>query len=386
MKKDGVNAVGMKQTALFLSNSIYFDTSRNEGGVRLCTEEYHALIEQLFQVIDFPVDYQIDIAYRVRARLGINIYHGYKPENYRAALKEVIVKNNIQHVFLNLSNCMVFAPLIKELFHEKVKVIVCSHGNESGDFLHEATRFQLKMPFYKTLLSSFALGSMLKKEAAYRQQFLDAVLTVSPVEEALENWIGAKQVMMVPRTVKKESIQRNAIPGRVGFMGDLSHWPNFFGVDELCKAMSGLKQTQPVEIRVVGAPAKVGEELAAKYPFVTYMGYLNKAELDAEIKSWAFFLNPVFYYSRGVSTKLAKALGWGMPVITTTIGYRGYKWNKGSLVIAETATAMAQIIIDHSADEVKMKTADEEVKLLTDSIKSIEEIGKELQQFLKSVS
>ncbi len=374
----------MKDKVLFITNAVYLDNTKNYGGVRLCTEEYIDLLKQKFDVVLFPVNYHINIKYRLLVKLNLNIYKDYRPEYYRKELTKIIKENNAGIVFLNLSNTASIARIIKEVFDEKVKVILCSHGNESGDYLHEITRFRKRIPFYKSFFSSYKLGRMLKKEAGFRQMDIDAVLTVSPVEEAIEKWIGAKKVLMIPRTIKVETLKRDPIIGRVGFLGDLSHWPNYYGVEELCKALSNIPGKN-IELRLVGSPRTAGDRLAAIYSFVNYLGYLDKAELEAEVSSWAFFLNPVFYYSRGVSTKLAKAFGWGLPVITTSIGCRGYHWKKGNPIFAEDSLELAKKIKELSTDANKINEAAIEIQELVKSTASLEVISNDLINFLKSV-
>jgi hypothetical protein len=84
----------------------------------------------------------------------------------------------------------------------------------------------------------------------------------------------------------------------------------------------------------VGGPAKTGRWLAKKYSIVDYLGSLNDAALAEEASSWNAVMHPIFCYSRGCSTKLAMALGWHLPIVTTTMGHRGYEWREGGLVIA----------------------------------------------------
>lgn len=372
----------MKPSALFISNEIYFDASKKEGGVRVCTEEYLTLLRELYDVELFTVRYNLSFVYRLRVKFGLNVYDDYKPEQYASLLAAIIRRKNVEVVFLNLSNTAPFAAIIKSVFGDKVKVVLCSHGNESGDFLHEATRFQENMPGYRTLLSACTLGRILKKEVTFRAHDLDGVLTVSEVEEALEKWLGARQVLMVPRTVAIQFLKRIPVAGRVGFIGDLSHWPNYYGIDEICKALASLPTQDGIDVRLVGAPTSVGEELASTYSFVTYLGYMNNEELQTEAASWTFFLNPVFYYSRGVSTKLAKAFGWGLPVITTTIGCRGYIWTKGSAVIADTPMGMAIAIHEYSTDIERVQLAGKEIEELISSIPSMAENAAVLKQFI----
>jgi hypothetical protein len=374
----------MKPEAIFISNSIFFDDSKKEGGVKLCTREYLALVEILFNVTLFQVNYYIDVWYRIRVKLGINIYNDYNTKEYAQQLIDTIKKNNIIIVFLNLSNTAPFAEMIKKEFGENVKVVLCSHGNESGDFLHEATRFKTEVLFYRKLFSSFTLGSMIKKEAEFRQEFIDAVLTVSPVEEALEKWIGAKKVLMVPRIIKPNFLNWQPVAGRVGFIGDLSHGPNYFAINEVCKSLNHFARKE-VELRIVGSPERIGAALQDKYSFVVYTGYLNDIELEKEVSTWSAFLNPVFYYSRGVSTKLAKAFGWGLPVITTSIGCRGYQWQKGNPIFAKSPAEMAKIINDFSTNTSILKSKRKEILDVVNSSLGIEDISNHLQKFLETI-
>jgi hypothetical protein len=375
----------MKPCALFLSNEIYFNLSKQEGGVRVCTEEYLSLIAHLYDVEVFKVHYRFSYAYRLLVKLGLNVYCDYKPELYAQQIIEVIRKRSAEIVFLNLSNTAPFARLIKEVFGSQVKVVLCSHGNESGDFLHEATLLKNRMPFYRSLAATFVLGSLLKKEAAFRQTSLDGVLTVSPIEEAIEKWLGAKKVLMIPRTLSAQKLILNSLHGRIGFIGDLSHWPNFYGIDELCKALEQIIGNQNIELRIVGSPSTIGERLASQYRFVNYRGYLNYSDLKSEVSSWTFFINPVFYYSRGVSTKLAKVLGWGLPVITTEIGCRGYSWQDGNLLFAESPKEMALAIIENSNNQIAISEAINEVEKVRLSMPSLDFISKDLKDFLASV-
>lgn len=372
----------MKPSAIFLSNEIYFDSSKQEGGVRVCTEEYFNLIQQLFDVEIFKVRYRDTFFYRVRQKLGLNIYNDYSPEQYTRQLADLIRKRDVSFVFLNQSNTAPFAKTIKNIFRDSVKVVLCSHGNESGDYLHSVTRFKNSQPIYRSLFSSISLGGLLKKESSFRHELLDGVVTVSPVEEALEKWLGAKHILMVPRTIKRQLLNRKIIKGRFGFVGDLSHHPNFYGIEQVCNAIQSLSYHEGINIRIIGSPSVIGEKLAIKYSFVTFLGYLDDDSLAKEASTWAFFLNPVFYYSRGVSTKLAKALGWGLPVITTTIGHRGYLWGKGSLIVAETAAEMAQKIHQYCSDDNDERKAYEDILELISSIPDHSENARKLEFFL----
>ncbi len=330
--------------ALFLSNSTYFDTSKREGGVRNCTMEFIELLSARFELIYFPVNINITYLYRIYVKFGLNDYADYRLSSYEAALGAVLEKHDIGYVFLNLSNTAPFAELIKRITHNKVKVYLCSHGNESGDYLHQVVKFGNTVGTLKRYFSSFTIGSMLKKESFWRLHYLDGVMCVSEVEEAIEKWIGAKKTFMVPRLVKAHFLKLDFVLGRVGFMGDLSHTPNYEGVIALCKALESSPLAGQIQVRLVGGPEKIGHLISEQYPFVHYCGFLSEEAVEKEVATWCLFLNIAWYYSRGVSTKLGKALNWGLPIATTSIGLRGYNIDYSGVCIVNTPEEMVSLI------------------------------------------
>lgn len=331
---------------LFISNSKYIDSNAAEGGVKLCTQEYIDLIATSFKVLLFPVALNKSFAYRIKKKIGIAVYQDYSTGEYLTQLRKVVSENNIDLIFLNLTNTITFSLLIKKNF-PAVKIILCSHGNESGDFLHEIALHK-KFKGFKKIIAHYALGKMLCLESEYRNN-IDIVLTVSEVEEHIEKWIGAENVKMIARTIPDNKKEHQPVKGRVGFFGDLSHSPNFFGIKMLCDSLLKLHANE-IELRLVGTDTEIGQLLHKKYAFVNYLGYLSEGDLEKEIITWTFALNPVFYYSRGVSTKLGKALSWGLPVITTLRGMRGYQWQNGELLNCNSPTEMAILILKYSKD------------------------------------
>lgn len=344
--------------ALFLCNEKFLDDTLDGGGVKLCTDEFKALIKTNFIIEEFPVTYNQSFLYRVKKKIGISAYEDYDLKQYEAALRKKIGEEKIKYVFLNLSNTAPFAKMVKSIGRE-VTIILCSHGNESGDFLHETVMHQ-KYTRLKKKLAFYNLGKMLVNESECRQ-YIDLVLTVSGVEEELEKWIGAKKIYMVPRIIGQEILEEHIIQGRLGFLSDLSHEPNFYGINELCKAIISTGGEVP-EIRLAGGGPERGKLLSEQYNFVEYLGYLPEEALKKELSTWSFALNPVFYYSRGVSTKLGKCLSLGIPVMTTAIGMRGYKWQDGELPFCKTKIEMAEKCIKFSRDAEAIKYYRKEVK------------------------
>ena len=355
---------------LFISNRKYVDQNSSEGGVKLCTREYIDLLATAFEVLIFPVDLNLTFFYRVKKKLGVGVYDDYAPYIYLAQLENAITENSIQYVFLNLTNTIMFSEALKKAFPQ-VKVILCSHGNESGDFLHEIVMHENYRGLRK-IIAQQALGKMLIIESTYRN-YIDLVLTVSEVEVMIEKWIGAKEVKLVTRTIYDYTIPLHPIKGRIGFFADLSHAPNLYGIQKVCASLARLNP-ETIELRLVGAQKEAGNSLAKNYSFITYLGYLTEIELEREASTWMFALNPVFYYSRGVSTKLGKALSWGLPVISSRKGMRGYQWKKGDLLSCDTAEEMATIILLNSNDMTAYlyyKQQVEDIKLSSPSLKDI---------------
>lgn len=334
---------------LFVSFKEIMDTS-NPGGVAYCTREFMALLSQGFDLKEFEISVRQDLWFRLKNKLQLSVYDQCLPGKSIQALVDCVRSEAISGVALNMTAAAVYAPVLKKHLGRNFPVILLSHGNESGDTLHDNC---LKSPVAYSCMSmvrSWRLGRMLEKESLLRRD-IDLVLTVSPVEEQIEKWLGAARVFYVPRTIEMNPLDWHPVTGRVGFTGDLSHAPNRRGLEDFCRQLM-LKGGKGggLEIRVTGKPDFIGRELEEKYPFVTYLGYLQEDDLQAEAATWVLFLNLVFYYSRGVSTKAAKFLGYGLPMISTLPGNRGYLWKGNPPPTAESVDEFVEMAIDHASD------------------------------------
>lgn len=378
-EKEIIASNNEKISALFLCNEKFLNSLSTEGGVKFCTDEYIKLIQLNFDLTLIPVSYSTRWSFRLKLKLGLSAYDAYQPEEYNLLLRKNLDNTDINIVFLNLTNTIQFAEFIKKKWPH-VKVILCSHGNESGDHLHSIALHKN----YKGILrnsATYSLGNMLLKESHFRK-YIDLVLTVSDVEVGIEKWLGTENILMVPRFIAINNIERKPVNGRVGFLADLTHEPNFYGIKEVCEALKKLGAGHTT-LHLVGAGKERGLILARLYPFVKYVGYLNEVELNDELKTWTFALNPVFYYSRGVSTKLGKALGMGLPVITTEKGMRGYEWTNGMLPVCNTADEMAELINKLSINIEAIQNYNMEVIKIQSTSTSLNETAKKLVQFLK---
>jgi len=331
--------------ALFITppNSLKANGGVTEGG-QLCSREFFDLLVSVgFNISIFNVDYTKNLLKRIRIKIGIANYEFIDELKYKNSLIEKIVKQNIKWVFINMASLLRLARPLKEHFGDKINIYLLSHGNDSGDYLHLQTKPIKSRNYFRKQLNIFRLGKLIFTESLYRNNWLDGVLAVSETERQIENWFGAKKAIFVPRIITNNPIALKPHSKRIGFVGRLDHPPNYQGfcilLDELIK-----KQSLNINLRFVGAPVDWGKKIASKYSFVEYIGILSDSELLEEVKTWRLFLNPVFWYSTGVTTKLGWALSLGLPIVSTPAGNRGYVWNKGIILTAANPYEMASII------------------------------------------
>jgi hypothetical protein len=332
------------EKVLFVTNELFINEQQPEGGVRLCTYDFIKLLKFRYEVVILPLQFNRSFFYRVNAKLGIAVFEDYKKSDYKKRLSDCIRSYGINKVFINLSSASDISKAIKEEFNDNVKVILFSHGNESGDFLHQSVRFKKFMPLIQRVTSAWRLGKVLQSELSYRIHYFDLVLTVSEIEFRIEQWLGAKNIYFIPRIFSREYVPWNPSYGRLGFLSDLSHYPNYYGLLTLCEAIVENGMTEVVHIRIAGKGCVRMKELLSKYKFLHSTGYLDEDALKQEVSTWMYFLNPVFYYSKGVSTKLAKGMNWGLPVLSTEAGNRGYIFKQGGPVTFSTTTDFLKII------------------------------------------
>ena len=245
-------------------------------------------------------------------------------------------------IFLNQVSLAALAPALRSRLPPASKIVVLSHGLESTDLLH-LIRLRRLLPLGGRIGPSetFALGRTILSETDLRTH-VDVVCALSEFDEQLENWVGAKRVGWLPRIIEPQPLVWRPGHDRLGFVGTLDHAPNLEGLvgvlDELDK-----KDVGTLRIRVVGEPTRIGRWLASRYRVVDYLGCLDDETLSREAASWNAFLHPIFCHARGCSTKLATAIGWEIPIITTNIGRRGYRWKSGDLLMAKNPADFADL-------------------------------------------
>ena len=145
----------------------------------------------------------------------------------------------------------------------------------------------------------------------------------------------------------ESSLNVQPVDGRVGTVCTLDHPPNLNGLVSLFDELQRRAVAQ-FRFRLVGQPSSFGATLAARYPFVEYLGPLSDNALRAEAATWCCFTHPMFVYAKGCSTKLGTALGWGLPIATTVFGARGYTWDEQLLPLSTSAPELAQAVFERS--------------------------------------
>ncbi len=335
-----------KKNVLFLTHKKLL-RAEITGGVQLCSQEFLQVVEHCkdFLVEEFYVGFTRRIVDRIRIRIGWENYSMYDISKEKETLIKKIREEKIEILFINMSSAMRYAKPVKEVFGDKVKIILLSHGNHSGDFLHLIGRPLGKVTGFRLWKNKFRLGMLLSTESDFRIRYLDGVVAISETERQIENWLNARRTLFFPRLLKNSFLDHQPQLSRIGFVGRLDHPPNLQGISILCDAFAK-QEIGDLRLRLVGAPVQYGQQLAAKYPFIEYLGEYSDEALEKEASTWSFFLNPVWWYSTGASTKLGKGISWGIPIATTTAGMRGYQWSAGTLLVEDTPIMMCKKILE----------------------------------------
>ena len=81
--------------ALFLCNEKFLDATINTGGVKLCTDEFKALLKTAFTLEDFSVSYAYNLLYRLKSKLGVGAYEDYNISHFNKSKLRTISQSLI---------------------------------------------------------------------------------------------------------------------------------------------------------------------------------------------------------------------------------------------------------------------------------------------------
>jgi glycosyltransferase involved in cell wall biosynthesis len=368
-------------SGIFVSYRGYLEGRR--GGVQVCTQEYIEVIKAAGLDLRFcPLEGDRRLSTRILRRL---VSSGYFRPAEPAVLKRMarlIADRRPDFVFLNQVALAPLAREIRELIPSDCKIIVLSHGLESTDLLH-LNRLRHRLPLSGRVrpAPAMALGQAILCENASRAH-VDLVCALSPLDAHLEQWVGAPRVVWLPRVVEPAPLDWQPVGTRLGFVGTLDHAPNLEGLVEVLERLSSRDDASDLRIRIVGGPADMGQWLAQRFWLVDYLGPLDDPELHEEARTWNGFLHPIFCHPRGCSTKLAAAIAWGIPIVTTSSGHRGYTWKTGSLLLAETPDDFASVCIE-LLDLRRAEKARHQVAQIAASSPRINDVAATLREMLR---
>lgn len=368
-------------SGLFITYRGYLDESG--GGVQACTREYRAVIEAAgIDLTTIPFELDRRLSTRLLRHIDSSPY--LRPVA-PASLKDIIAQvrqSSAEFIFLNQVSLASIGKELRAYLRPGARLIVLSHGMESTDLLH-LIRLQGRLPLSGRVrpTASVALGRVIRAESESRR-LVDTVITLSPFDVELERWMGSALVGWLPRTITASALDWRPLANRLGWVGTLDHAPNLEG---LVAALDGMARftVDPPRVRIVGDPPHIGAWLSARYANVDYLGRLEDAILASEAATWSGFLHPIFCFPRGCSTKLATAIGWQIPIVTTPQGRRGYDWREGSLLEAGDPDAFARLALG-LADPAFGAAVRAEVARVAETSPTLPEVAGLLRRFLDS--
>ncbi len=376
--KIGLN---MLEDILFITDKNYLHQNIR-GGVQVCTDEYFALfklISPLLQIIE--CESTKSIINRLIIKSGLNSFHHYDYKKIAKSIIQEIEKSKIKVVAINQVNLSPLTKIIKNAY-PGIKILILSHGNESGDLIHEVT--SKKTSESNILFSSCQLGRIIVDESYYFSNYIDLILCLSREDEIINQWMGAKQTVFIPRVFDAEFLNWYPQGNIAGFVGTLTHPPNFDGLLGLCDEIAKIYR-DPLQIQIVGSGDLQGQQLEKKYPFVRYLGTLKNKDLVLSAEKWSYFLNPIFRLSRGASTKLAQGINWGLPILSTKFGNRGYSWKNGQISSFANAKAMASHLVETFDKIDVLKENSKQVRMVCNSGRNLNELAYQVETLISQL-
>lgn len=246
-------------------------------------------------------------------------------------------QSNHPQVFLNNTITFPLTLALRNALGEQPRIVMLSHGVENTDLVNALRLAPQNLP--KHMRHPIWLGRTIQDEVQQRKA-VDLVICICQEDVLFEQWLGASRCLFLPRSIEVQDLDRKPMVGRIGCVATLNHEPNVDGVKRLAKE---LDCSGDIVLRVVGGPSEVGKRLQEQFKSIDYVGRLSDEQLFEEAATWSAFANPIFCQARGASTKVATALGWGLPVATTVVGARGYRWDESIIPLARSTNELAEI-------------------------------------------
>lgn len=348
------------------------------GGAQWCTREYRATLAAAgFRLIDVTYGNRTSLAVRLRRQVQPQPFDHIDATAIAAEVASSATTHGARWCFLNNADAGSLTPTLRRAV-PSLRLVFLSHGVELTDVVNNLRLGPDTAPAVQR--HPAWLGQLLLAEIAQRQA-LDAVVCIAQPDLEVERWLGDRPRLFLPRQIPADDLPAAPISGRIGCVATLNHGPNRDGIERFAAELTAFPE---VELHLVGGPEEAGRALAAGFPAIRYAGPLDEAALRRAAATWRAFVNPIFCPARGASTKVATALGWGLPVLTTPDGARGYIWSDADLPLAATPHALAAL-----AHEVATTAAPERWTNAAKSVRRLAPspatVGATLRSFLDSL-
>ena len=347
------------------------------GGVQIYTRESMEVLRAAgFALTVIPHGIDRRPWTRLRRKFFPRPYANLLPPGLAGEIAAAREATGSRFVFLTVDLAPLAGALRERFSAADAQIVLLSLGLESVDYLHA-----VRAHGPATSAAALKLGRQLFAETDQRRH-IDQVVCLAPFEAEIERWLGARRVHWLPRTVPDQTLDWRPDPARLGGVCTVNHPPNEEGLRLFLPEFARLAPPG-VRFRLVGGPEAEGRALAARYPVMDYLGPLDDEALAAEAATWSAFVHPLFCYARGCSTKLAVALGWRLPVVTTPAGARGYTWREGGVACADTPAELAVLAL-RMLDPAQARAARAQVCLAAESAPSVSEVAAGLREMLLS--
>jgi len=370
----------MNRNGLFLAYTNHLRSGG--GGVQKCTHEFIRVLGAAGVELEIlAVDPDRRSSTRLLRRFRSSRY--WRPMSRACLCKLRDAMPRFDYVFLN-QVALVGAIDDFNLGSKAPLLVMLSHGCEITDLLHLARLAQILPLNTRDIWPSkrFALATTLVDEIKGRTQ-VHGVISISPFDAEMEAWLGSPSTTWIPRIIEPCPLRRAPVCGRFGFVGTLDHPPNLEGLVNVLDSLLE-RNLHRLAIRVVGGPERQGTWLASKYSSVEYLGPLDDHALQVEAGTWSAFLHPIFCLARGCSTKLATALSWQVPIITTALGRRGYTWRDGSMIEVSNPDEFVDAMYRFEEKNFA-NTAHRDILAISESCPTLDEVGSKVGTFLNSI-
>lgn len=321
------------------------------GGVQVCTQEFL----ELFRAIDPAIEL---VTYATDQGLPLRLRRRLFPSSHHRLINQFQLRrclNQLRHagttvLLLNNSDALALAPPLRRAL-PGLRLVYLSHGPVVTDVVNSR---RLPMPGERRRrLFNATPGRVLDEDLRLRS-YIDATVSISASDDAMENWLGSPAHIWIPRPIMARPARLQPLPGRIGCVSTLNHAPNHDGLVRLARALDA---RGGVQLRLVGGPEKLGRRLSDAHSSISYLGRLSDAELAKEMVTWRGVVNPIFCLARGCSMKVKTALEQGLPVLTTPIGARGYAWDPQALPLGDTPEALAGLVTQVALEDEAHRAA-----------------------------